>query len=133
MNQTDAPVPPFPPQEPQTQGELRKWTVILNLVPLVGLVVPFGHLVAPLVVWLVKKQDLPALDGPGKANLNYQISWTIWGLVAAGLAVVGSCLILPLALPLVVLVAWIIITILSAIKASNGEPFQFPLSLEFLK
>ena len=124
-----SPVPPPQPSDP----ELMKWTVILNLSPLLGAIVPFGNLIAPLVIWLVKKSDLPGLDAPGRANLNFQISWTLWMILAVVLATVGSCLVLPVALPLAVGLAWLIITIISAVKASNGEAFRFPLTVDFLK
>ena len=97
------------------------------------MIIPFGHLIAPLVIWLVKKTDLPGLDAPGRANLNYQISWTLWMLIAVVLAAVGSCLILPIALPLVLGIAWLVITIISAVKASNGEQYKYPLTIDFLK
>lgn len=134
MEDAVPPIPPAPaPPPPPSDSELKKWTVILTLSPLAGAIIPFGHLIAPLVIWLVKKTELPGLDPIGRANLNYQISWTIWMLIAVVLAVVGSCLILPMALPMAVGIAWLVITIISAMKASNGEDYKYPLSIEFLK
>ncbi len=91
-----------------------------------------GHILGPLIIWLVKKAESPAIDAAGRAVLNFQISWTIWFVVSVVLAFVGSCLVVPMILPVVVGVAWLVFVILGSIKASNGEPYTFPLTIKML-
>ena len=52
------------------------------------------------------------------------LSWLI--------GVFGSCLIVPMALPVITTIAWIIYMILGAVKASNGVNFNYPLTIKFL-
>lgn len=98
-----------------------------------GFIIPFGNLLGPLAVWLIKKNDLPSIDPVGKAVLNFQISWTIWTVASIIVAFVGSCLIIPLVLPLITGIGLLVLTIIGGIKASNGEAYKFPLTIEFLK
>ncbi|GAB4178119.1 MAG: DUF4870 domain-containing protein [Terrimicrobiaceae bacterium] len=135
--------PPTPPSEPsQPAPELptppsspadRQWAAILHLSALVGFIIPFGNILGPLVVWLVKKTEMPAIDPVGKAVMNFQISWTIWMVASAVVAFVGSCLVIPLVLPLIVGIALLVLTIIGGIKASNGETYRHPLTIDFLK
>ena len=71
----------------------------------------------------------PFVDAQGKASLNFQISMTIYGLVAGLL-----CLIL-IGIPLVIalLVADLVLVIMASVKAANGESFRYPASIEFIK
>ncbi len=125
---------PSPPPLPTNGNDVsaRQWAVILHLSALAGLViVGFGHVLGPLVIWLLKKNDLPSLDAVGKNVLNFQISWSIWFLVSGVVAAFGSCLIVPLALPVGTFIAWLAFVINGAIKASNGVNVNFPLTVRF--
>lgn len=128
--------PPFPavtPPAPPDPAEARRWITILHLSALAGFVfVGLGQVLGPLIVWLLKKNDVPGLDAAGKDVLNFQISWTLWWFFSWGFVAIGWCLILPLAAPLVLLVAWVVFGANGAIKASNGAPCDFPLTIRFL-
>jgi uncharacterized Tic20 family protein len=121
---------PLPPQPPAPGGASeQQWIVFLHLSAFAGIVLPsFGHILGPLIIWLIKKPESPAIDVAGRNVLNFQISWTIYGIIA-GLSFffcVGAFLF-----PAVV-VAWLIFTIIGAVKASNGETYKFPLTIKML-
>ena len=61
----------------------RMWAMFAHLSALLGHFVPFGHIIAPFVIWLVKKEQYPFVDDQGKEAINCQISVTIYALVAA--------------------------------------------------
>lgn len=130
--------PPIVPQNPAPSpapedSQLRQWKVILHLSSFAGMVIPLGNVLAPLILWLVKKPEMPALEQTGKDVLNYQISWSIWIIIAAVIGIGASCLIVPLVLPFGFGIAWIILTVIGAVKASNGEIYTFPLTLKFIQ
>lgn len=123
------PVPP-PPVPPLPGGsDDRQWIVGLHLSALLFFVFPFvGNILAPLIIWNIKKDQMPSVDLAGRAVLNFQISWGIY-MVLAGFSIyfcVGAIL-----LP-VVFVAWLVILIIGAVKASNGEAYTFPLTIKML-
>ena len=123
------PPTPNPPSDPST----RQWTVILHLSALSGLVVPFGNILAPLIIWLLKKVEMPALDPVGKDVLNFQITYAIYAVASVIIAMVGSCLVIPIVLPFAVGIAWLVFTILGGVKASNGETYVFPGVIKLIK
>jgi uncharacterized Tic20 family protein len=89
----------------------------------------FGNIIGPLVLWLVKKDEFPFVDDQGKEVLNFQISLTIYALIAAPL-----CLILVgIFLLGAIWIGGIVLTILGALRASEGVRYRYPLAIRFLK
>lgn len=123
-----------PVQEPAPEKQSDKTQAILTAVsPLVS--VFFGgsagvNIIPPLICWLVWKDANPLVDKVGKNILNAQISWAIY-TVAACL----SCLILiGFVLAPVVVIAWIVFSIIAAVKAANGNyDYVAPFTIKFLK
>ena len=58
-------------------SEERTWSIAAHLSALAGLFIPFGSVLGPLVVWLVKRNEMPMVDRHGKEALNFQITVTI--------------------------------------------------------
>lgn len=112
-----------------------------HLSSLVGLLgVPFGNILAPLVVWLLKRHESLGVDAHGKESLNFNISWSIYWLVAGAIVGILCIVIIGLALlPVLIvggIVGWItmvILTIVASVKASNGQIYRYPLTIRFLK
>ena len=69
----------WPP--PLSQDE-RTWGMLCHLSAFAGYVFPFGGIVGPLVVWLIKKDEMPFVDDQGKEALNFQISVLIYAIVS---------------------------------------------------
>ncbi|HEX5399966.1 MAG TPA: DUF4870 domain-containing protein [Verrucomicrobiae bacterium] len=99
--------------------------------------VPFGNILGPLIVWQIKKNEIPSVDAHGKAALNFQITVLLAGIVTGAAMVVGGITICIgwLLLPLVILIglAGLIFPIIAGIKANNGEDYKYPYNIEFVK
>jgi hypothetical protein len=113
-----------------TAKESRNWGMLCHLIAFCALVgVPLGHILGPLVVWLIKRNESGFVDYHGKESLNFQISMTIYSIIAAILIIV---LIGWLLLGLLFLLN-IILVIMAAIKASEGELYEYPFTIRFIK
>ncbi len=124
-------------------GELRGWGIGAHLAGLgAGLATAaiFGW-VGPLVVWLIKRDEHPFTDHHAKEALNFQL--TVLVAIAAGAlltipAVIVGVLTLGIGLLLIgavvfaAFVAWFVLPIMAAIKASNGEGYRYPLTIRFV-
>lgn len=84
-------------------------------------------LLGPLALWLIKRDD-PYVEAQAKEALNFNLSFTIYGIVA-GLSII--LLVGLIALPAVV-VTWFVLVIVAAIRAGNGESYRYPLTIRFL-
>jgi len=123
-------IPVQPPPPDRLQSEARLWAMLTHLTALSGFIgVPFGHLLGPLIVWLVKKDQIPLVDDQGKESLNFQLSMTIYGLVAALLMVVFIGFILLGAL----IVLDIVLVIIASVEANKGNLYRYPITIRFLK
>ena len=113
------------------EKDARVWALLCHLGGLGVYIVPtIGHLLAPLIIWLIKKDESPFVDDQGKEALNFQISITIYAVIAA--------LLIPLfGLGAVLLIALgifdLIIIIIAAVKANSGEKYRYPLCIRFIK
>ena len=118
-----------PPPSGTPSAEEKQWGLFAHLSSLIGLIIPFGNVIGPLIVWQVKKDSLPFAADQGKEALNFNITVAIAAVIASLLIFVAIGLLL---LPLVGLV-WLIFTIMGALKANNGEAYRYPFALRLIK
>ena len=113
---------------PKDPGE-KNLGLLCQLLALCAFIIPFGNVLGPLVIWLIKRADSPYLDELGKEAVNFNISWLIYGIVA-GLSIF---ILIGILLAPAVLIAWLILVVIGAIKASEGKIYRFPLTIRFIK
>jgi len=100
-----------------------------HLGTIAGFIIPFGNIIAPLAIWLAKKDEYPLVDDQGKESLNFQLSILLYSFAGFVLMflVVGFFL-------LVVIAFFALIQIIIAtITASKGEKYRYPLCIRFIK
>jgi uncharacterized Tic20 family protein len=123
------PLPPPPPASVPS-SDVRTWCVLCHAAALLGLFFHFlGHLLGPLIVWLVKRGDSPEIDAHGKESLNFQISMLIYDAIAAIL-----CIVL-IGIPILIGL-WILNTVLviiASIQASEGKFYRYPITIRLIK
>ena len=109
--------------------ETNTWAMILHLSLLAGLIVPFAGLIAPIVIFLVKKDTMPGIVPHAHVVFNWMISALIYAVVSAILVFIVIGLLGLLA----VAILSIVFPIIGGIKASDGEVWPYPLSIQFFK
>lgn len=115
--------------ETSTAGNVRTWCVMCHLSALAGFVIPgAGHILGPLIVWLVKRGESAEIDAHGKEALNFQISMLIYNVVAGILCL----LLIGFALLAVLHVLNVVFVIIAALRASEGQMYRYPLTLRLV-
>lgn len=89
----------------------------------------FTSLIAPLIIWLIKREDSPFIDKAGKNYFNFLLSYMIWLIVAS----IAMFIIIGFILFPIIAILNFIFTIVAAVKAYNGEDYLPPLSIRFFK
>jgi uncharacterized Tic20 family protein len=104
------------------------WAMICHLSAL-AMFIPLGNVIGPLVVWLLKKDEMPMVDREGKESLNFQITVSIF---AFGAWILSFILI---GIPLLVLIgiANLVFIVLASLEASKGRPYSYPFNLRLIK
>lgn len=108
----------------------RQLLVLTHLSQLLDMVTLIGGFLVPLVLWLVKKDEVVDMDEHGKSILNFRISMFIYVLICIpmilffGLGIVGL---------FVIGLFYLIFPIVNAIRANNDEAPSYPLTIQFLR
>ncbi|MFL6594049.1 MAG: DUF4870 domain-containing protein [Chthoniobacterales bacterium] len=128
--ETTYPQPPPLPVSAPAVTNVRPSAAFCHASALLGVFLHFpGHLIPPLIVWLMKRDESPELDAHGKEAVNFQISMLIYNAIAA-----VFCLVLIGFFFLAVL--WVlnaVLVIIAAIKASDGEFYRYPMTIRFIQ
>lgn len=130
----ESPPSPEPAEEStaaQAAKNIKQWCLFVHLSALSGyLGIPFGWILGPLIIWLIKKDDVPEVNEHGKEALNFQISVLIYSIVAIPLVCLGG-------LGAVVIVGLhifdLVCVIIAAVKAADGQLFNYPITIKFIK
>jgi uncharacterized Tic20 family protein len=125
------PVPPVPPEAlaAEKERQTRQWATLLHLSLLSGFLVPLAGFVVPVLIWQLKKDELPGLDPHGKMVINWILSLLLYGVLSLLLLIV--LIGIPLLLALWVIA--IVFPIIGTIKANEGVVWKYPLTIAFIK
>ncbi|MFN0729234.1 DUF4870 domain-containing protein [Polaribacter gochangensis] len=110
--------------------ENKQLLVLTHLSQLLDFVSGIGGFIVPLILWLVKKDEVFGMDTHGKAILNFRITMFIYLLICIplvlflGLGIVGF---------IVIGIFYLIFPIINALKANNNEAPNYPFSIQFIK
>jgi len=139
-NVNAAPPPPPPPVSVGPTVEEKQWAMFAHLSVLLGGLLSsafggWGYFIGPLVIWLVKKDTMPFVADQAKEALNFAITVSgvfviLWILTVMTLGI-GGLLTIPLML--IVGIAALVLTIIAAVRANNGEAYRYPLTLRLVK
>jgi uncharacterized Tic20 family protein len=93
-------------------------------------VFPFGgNIIAPLIIWLTRRDTSSFVELEAKEALNFNISVTLGWLVCGSLVFVLIGVPLAAALTLY----WVIMAVVAGVKASEGVGYRYPVTLRLVK
>lgn len=125
------PYPPPPPQggyvQPMSPQDQRTWGMVAHLAPFVGSFVGLPFL-GSLVVYLIYKDRGDFVRRHSAESLNFQLTLLIGYVIAAILLIVLVGFIL---LPLL-WIASVVLQIVAAVAAYNGQEYRYPMTIRFV-
>ena len=110
-----------------TQDE-KTYGMLAHFAALASFIIPFGNIIGPLIIWLIKKDQSAWVDKQGKESLNFQISITIYAFISGILTIILIGFLLLIAVGFYSLV----MIIIASIKVNDGLDFQYPLCIRFI-
>ncbi len=112
-----------------TDTNEKQWGMLVHLASLAAFIgIPFGNVVGPLIIYLIKKDEFGFVADQGKEVLNFQITWTIIFIVSAILIFVGIGILMLIGFG----IAWLILVIMGTVAANNGQYYRYPLTIKFI-
>lgn len=129
---------PLPTPEATTAApsNVRTFCMLVHLSALAALIVPFGNIIGPLVLWLLKRDQSPEIDEHGKESLNFQISMSIYIAALSAVAFILMFVLIGFLLVPVIAILFIIdivFVIIASIKANDGQMYRYPMTIRFVK
>ena len=109
--------------------EVRTWAMLCHLLALSGVCVPFGHVLGPLIMWVIKRDEDPFIDDQGKEALNFQLTMTI----AIFVALILMFVVIGFLLLAVIFVFEIVMIIMASVAANEGRAYRYPVAIRFFK
>jgi len=114
---------PPPPPAGAPSSEERTMAMLMYLLAILT-----GWL-APLIIWLLKKDQSAFINDQGKELLNFQITVFIAVVVCLLLTfVIIGCFLAP-----VVVIGNVVFSILGAVAVNKGEAYRFPFNIRLIK
>ena len=128
-NDTVQPSAPYSANTPVStiEKDTKHWAALLHLSTLLGFI-SFGvGLIAPIVIWQWKKDELPGIDAHGKVVANAIVSYLIYALIF------GFFSVFLIGIPFLMLTFLLaaIYPVIAALKARDGEVWPYPLCFKF--
>lgn len=115
-------VPPIKIREQSANN----WGLILHLSQLSHVVVPLAGFIAPIVIWQLKKDEIPGIAEHGRNVANWLISLVIY----SGICFALSFILIGIFLAVALAIANITFVLIGAVKAHEGVAWQYPLSMK---
>jgi len=123
--------------ESQQDSEARFWAMLCHLAALLGyltvfnfgFVIPLGNVIGPLIIWAIKKDEIPFVDIQGKEAINFQLTMTI----AFAISIVLMFVLVGFFMIILFSIYNFIMIIIAAIKSNDGVNYRYPLTIRFLK
>lgn len=109
--------------------EERQWAMLCHVSAMLMYVTAIGGLVAPFVIWLLKREEMPFVADQGKETINFQI--TI--LLALTVSVILMLVVVGFVTFWALLAFHFVITLVAAVKVTEGVAYRYPLCWRVLK
>jgi uncharacterized Tic20 family protein len=120
----------YRPQMGLQTADERQMGLLLHLSQFASFLFPFLGILAPILIWQMNKETMPGLEAHGKMVANWMISAVIYTIISIVLVFVFFIGVIPL---IGLMIAGIAFPIIGAVKANDGELWEYPLSIKFLR
>jgi len=88
-----------------------------------------GGWVAPLIALLAKGNQSPVVRAHALAALNFQLTWSIVGLIG----LVTTCIVIGFIVFPIAMLIGLIFGVVAGVKANEGQLYQYPLSVTMVR
>jgi len=105
------------------------YIALMHISQFAGVIIPGLGLLAPIILWVMNKENNVNVNIAGKNIINFMISMLIYCVVSGILCIILIGIPMLIALGII----YIIFVVMAAIKANSGETWKYPMSISFLK
>lgn len=122
-----AATPPASAPVASVSGSEKIWAILSHLSFLIGF-----WFIIPLVVYFALRDESAYASGNAREALNFHLSLFIYGLGCGLLAFTIIAIPLVAVIAAAMVVGGVVLAIVAAIKASDGEVYHYPLTIRLI-
>lgn len=116
-----SPTAPKPPANDH-ERETRQWSMFIHFSILAGWAIPLAGLIVPIILWQIKKDELPGIVPHAHIVMN----WMVTSLVYAAICFILMIVVIGIFGFMVLGIATIIFAIVGGLKANEGIAWEYP-------
>ena len=105
------------------------YIALMHVSQFAGIIIPGLGFILPVILWAMNKENNAKVNAVGKHILNFMLSMLIYYAVSGVLC----CIVVGLPMLIALGIMQIVFIIIATIKATNGETWRYPLTIDFLK
>jgi uncharacterized Tic20 family protein len=109
----------------ELQRETNQWAMFIHFSMLAGWVIPLAGIVVPILLWQLKKDELPGIEPHAHVVMN----WIVSSLVYAVICYVLLLIVIGVFGFFILGVLTVIYAIVGGVKANDGELWEYPGTL----
>ncbi|MBX3116888.1 MAG: DUF4870 domain-containing protein [Cryobacterium sp.] len=117
------PVDPYQQVQPLSPSDEKLWSTLIHIGGI------FFNFLPALIGYIVFKDRGPFIRQHSGAALNFQLTL----LVAYFVGVITAIILIGFLILFAVGIANVVFSILAAVAANKGEPYEYPLTIKFIK
>jgi hypothetical protein len=106
----------------------RNMALLAHIGTLAGYMIGFGHIIVPLVIWLMKRDESDFVRRNALESLNFQISMTIWLAISIAL----SFILIGIPMLIVLGIVDLVCIIIATMRANEGECYRYPITIRLI-
>ena len=116
---------PAEPVSADRQRETNQWAMFIHFSMLAGWVIPLAGIIVPILLWQLKKDELPGIEPHAHVVMN----WIVSSLVYAVICYILLLIVIGVLGFLILGVLTVAYAIIGGIKANDGELWEYPGTL----
>jgi uncharacterized Tic20 family protein len=107
------------------ERQTRQWSMFIHFSILAGWVIPLAGLIVPILLWQIKKDDLPGIVPHAHVVMNWMVTSLVYAAICFVLliVVIGAFGFMALG------IATIIFAIVGGLKANEGVLWPYPATI----
>jgi uncharacterized protein len=107
----------------------RTWAMLAHLSALIGIAIPFGNVIAPFILWRLRRGRSAFVSDQALESLNFNVTVV---MAALGCYLLMRVLI-GILLFVVVALYWLGVTVIAAVRAGEGIRYRHPVTLRLIE
>lgn len=111
--------------DPELQRRTNQWAMFIHFSVLASWIVPLAGIVVPILLWQLKKDELPGIE----AHAHVVLNWILTSLVYAVICFILLFIVIGALGFFVLMLLTVVYSIIGGVKANDGELWEYPGTL----